>query len=83
MWTRCGRGINTGNMDIEVTWRRARGGDAGHIDQVFDNEIMPLIVAAPELLEACRKFIMHKHIGDLHPVDYQRIEQAIEKAEGR
>ena len=40
-----------------------------------------LISAAPELLEACKKLIMHKNRGDIHPLDYQRIQLAIDKAE--
>jgi len=39
-----------------------------------------LVSAAPDLLEACKKLILHRHAGDIHPIDYQRIEQAIAKA---
>ena len=35
-----------------------------------------------ELLESCKKLILHKRQGDLHPIDLQRIEAAISKAEG-
>jgi hypothetical protein len=36
-----------------------------------------------DLLEACKKLILHKNQGDIHPIDYQRIEQAIAKAEDK
>lgn len=42
-----------------------------------------LYESAPEMYEACKKLIMHKHQDNLHPIDFQRIEQAIAKAEGR
>lgn len=36
--------------------------------------------AYPELIEACRKLLLHKNLKDLHPVDFQRLEQALAKA---
>ncbi len=43
---------------------------------------MNLMATAPDLLAACKKLIMHHNQGDIHPIDFQRIEQAIAKAEG-
>ena len=34
---------------------------------------------APELYSACKQLIMHKNIGELHTIDFQRIEQLLEK----
>lgn len=42
-----------------------------------------LIAAAPDMYEACKKLVMHRHQGDIHPIDYQRIELALAKAEGK
>lgn len=35
--------------------------------------------AAPDMYEAIKSFIMHKNLSDLHPIDYQRLEQSISK----
>ena len=51
--------------------------------KIFDPKKATLLEATPDLLEACKALIMHRNQGNLHPVDYQRIEQAIAKAEGK
>lgn len=35
-----------------------------------------------DMYEACKKLLMHRNLNDLHPIDFQRIEQALSKAEG-
>lgn len=32
-----------------------------------------------ELWAACKKLVMHRHQGDLHSVDYQRIESILQR----
>ena len=40
-----------------------------------------LIAAAPDLLEAAKKLVMHMNQKNLHPKDWWLLEQAIERAE--
>lgn len=36
---------------------------------------------APDLYHACKSLIIHRRQGDVHPIDYQRIRQILEKME--
>ena len=42
-----------------------------------------LIAAAPELYEICERLIRHRKLGNLHSVDFQRIEQILTRVEGK
>lgn len=54
--------------------------------QICDDEVALVKVEVEAekyavLLKACKSLIAHKHQGNFHAVDYQRIEQAIAKIE--
>lgn len=76
------------NGEINGIGRNAHNHDEGLIAKM-PNMSSPkqqanahLISAAPDLLEACKKLIMYHHQNTLCSIDFQRIEQAIHKAEG-
>ncbi len=57
-----------------------KNGNNGHALEWQANAY--LLASAPEMYEALKKLLMHYHRGDLHSIDYKRIEFILSKIEG-
>lgn len=65
-------GVNGGT----ITWEPAEKNDSR------GRTIARVVNANDNLLAACDKLLMHRHLGDLHPSDYYRLEQAVAEVKG-
>lgn len=71
--------------DPEIWHGKIGDADRALIAEYMSESNAQFIVTAcnshEQLVEACKKLILHRHQANLHPIDFHRVEQALKKAE--